>query len=209
MSDFAQAKFNMIEQQIRPWEVLDPKVLDVFNRIDRDFFVPEELRGLAYADCSLPVLENESMLPPTVEGRLLQALQLKSSDCVLEIGTCYGYLTACLASMTDQVTSIDFNAEATRIAAEKIAQLGIDNVELQTMQSLDDLTLSDRFDAIAVSAGSLTTVPQNLKDALAMGGRLFVVTGRSPVKHACLIQRVKQNEWTTEILFETDIPDLM
>ncbi len=208
MTDFAQAKFNMIEQQIRPWEVLDPQVLAVFNRINRDYFVPDEFKGLAYADCSLPVSEGESMLPPTVEGRMLQALELKPANCVLEIGTCFGYLTACLASLTDQVTSIDFNAEATRIAAEKLAQLGIENVELQTIRSLDELTFSERFDAIAVSAGSLSKIPMNLKNALVIGGRLFVVTGQSPVKHAQLIRRVNQNEWTTENLFETDIPDL-
>jgi len=208
MSDFAQAKFNMIEQQIRPWEVLDPQVLEVFNHIDRDFFVPDELKGLAYADCPLPILEDESMLPPTVEGRMLQALNLQPADCVLEIGTCYGYITACLATLTKHVTSADFHADATKIAKEKLAQMEIDNVELLTIQSLDDIKYTERFDAIAFAAGSIRQVPENLKHALVIGGRLFVVTGTSPVKHAQLIKRVSQTEWSSDNIFETDIPDL-
>lgn len=208
MTDFATAKHNMIEQQIRPWEVLDAQVLEVFNQINRDHFVPEGLKGLAYADCQLPVVDGESMLPPTVEGRMLQALKLKPSDSVLEIGTCSGYITACLASLAQHVTSVDFNAHAMELATENLAALSFSNIELQTIKSLNDITHEERYDAIALSAGSIDSIPDNLKKALVIGGRLFVVCGQSPVKHAQLVERVSESEWSVKNLFETDIPAL-
>lgn len=208
MSDLAQAKHNMIEQQIRPWEVLDTQVLEVFNNVERAQFVPEQFMGLAYADCQLPVVKGESMLPPTVEGRMLQSLNLKSSDSVMEIGTCCGYITACLATLAHHVSSFDTHPEATEMATEKLQQQKITNVNLQTIKSLDEITYKERFDAITVTAGSLQYIPQNLKDALVIGGRLFAITGASPVKQAQLMTRVSQNEWKVENLFETDIPDI-
>ena len=208
MTDFATAKHNMIEQQIRPWEVLDPQVLEVFNQIDRDHFVPEGLKGLAYADCQLPVVNGEPMLPPNVEGRMLQALKLQPGDSVLEIGSCSGYITACIASLAQHVTSVDFNKRAIELAGENLAALGIANVQLKRIKSLKDIKHEERYDAIALSAGSIETVPENLKMALVIGGRLFVITGKSPVKHAQLITRVGQSEWSVKNLFETDIPAL-
>ena len=205
MTDFSTAKHNMIEQQIRPWEVLDAQVLAVFDRVNRDHFVPEQFKGLAYADCCLPIFDDESMLPPTVEGRMLQALNLRDSDSVLEIGTCSGYITACLASLTQHVTSVDLNAQASSMAHDKLAALGIDNIELHTIASLDDITHEERYDAIAVTGGSLEQLPDNIKNALVIGGRLFVITGQSPVMQAQLVSRVSQNEWSTTSLFETDI----
>lgn len=198
----------MIEQQIRPWEVLDQKVLEVFNLINRDHFVPEPLKGLAYADCQLPVVNGESMLPPTVEGRMLQALKLQPGDCVLEIGTCSGYITACLASLVQHVTSVDFHARATELATENLAGLNITNVDLQTIKSLDKIKHTERYDAITVCSGSMPSVKDNLKNALVIGGRLFVITGSSPAKHARLFTRISQTEWSVENLFETDIPDI-
>jgi len=205
MTDFSTAKHNMIEQQIRPWEVLDPQVLDVFNRISRDQFVPDQYKGLAYADCRLPIFDGESMLPPTVEGRLLQALKLTKSDSVLEVGTCSGYLTACLASLTQHVTSVDLNAQASSMAHDNLAAAQITNIELHTIASLDDITHKERYDAIAVTGGSLSAIPGILKDALVIGGRLFAVTGQSPVMNAQLLTRASQSEWSTVNLFETDI----
>lgn len=205
MTDFSTAKHNMIEQQIRPWEVLDAQVLDVFDRISRDHFIPEQYKGLAYADCCLPILDTESMLPPTVEGRMLQALKLKASDSILEIGTCSGYITACLASLGQQVTSVDLNAQAASMAHDNLDALNLSNIELHTIASLDDINHQERYDAISVTGGSLADVPQNLKNALVIGGRLFAITGESPVMSAQLITRVSQSEWSTANLFETDI----
>lgn len=206
MTNFAQAKHNMIEQQIRPWEVLDPRVLEVFNTVSRDHFVPDQYKGLAYADCQLPVLEGESMLPPTVEGRMLQALKLSASDSVLEIGTCSGYITACLAHLAQHVSSVDFNPAAIEMAQANLDALDINNFDLSLIKSLDEITQQERYDAITVSAGSLISIPDNLKNALAIGGRLFAVTGESPAKHAQLMTRVSQTEWHLDNLFETDIP---
>jgi len=208
MTDPTLAKFNMIEQQIRPWEVLDTQVLDVFDKIDRARFVPEEFKGLAYVDCQLPVMESESMLPPTVEGRMLQALALKSTDSVLEIGSCCGYITACLAQLAKHVDSVDFHAQATELASANLRSHEINNVNLQTIESLDDISHQQRYDAITICAGALPTIPQNLKEALVFGGRMFVVTGQSPAKQAELITRVSQTEWSIDKLFETDIPDI-
>ncbi len=208
MNEFNQAKFNMIEQQIRPWEVLDPQVLAVLHELDRDEFVPDHLKGLAYADIRLPVIEGEAMLPPTLEGRLLQALNLKDSDSVLEIGTCSGYLSACLARLANHVTSLDMKLEAIEMARANLQRLGITNVSLDTIESLNDIQHQNRYDAITVSAGSLAEVPQNLKSALTIGGRLFAVVGHSPVKHAQLLTRTGDQQWVARDLFETDIADL-
>jgi protein-L-isoaspartate(D-aspartate) O-methyltransferase len=206
MSDFAKAKHNMIQQQIRPWEVIDPQVLDVFEQLNRDYFVPESLKGLAYADCQLPVVGTQCMLPPNVEGRMLQALNIKGSDCVLEIGTCSGYITACLARLAEHVDSVDMNPDSTQLAQKNLTELGITNVALQTISSLQDITHTERYDVIAVCAGSVDHLTDNLKQALAIGGRLFAVTGKSPAKEAQLITRIGQTEWETVSLFETDIP---
>jgi len=208
MSISAQAKFNMIEQQIRPWEVLDAQVLNVFNTIERAHFVPDQFKGLAYADCQLPIIEGESMLPPTLEGRMLQALNLKTSDSVLEIGSGCGYITACLATLSNNVTSLDSHKQATQMAASRLQELDINNVELETISSLDDVTFKERYDVITITAGSLTQIPDNLKNALVIGGRLFAITGSSPAKQAQLVSRVSQTEWKIENLFETDIPDI-
>lgn len=208
MSDFAKAKHNMIEQQIRPWEVLDPQVLAVFEQLDRDQFVPEQYKGLAYADCQLPVIGKQCMLPPTVEGRMLQALNIKPSDSVFEIGCCSGYITACLARLAQKVHSVDTNPDAISLAQENLQRAGIDNVDFTRIDSLQDVNHIERFDAIAVDAGSIDTIPQNLKNALAIGGRLFVITGESPVKQAQLVTRISQNEWDVVNLFETDIPSI-
>ena len=212
MSHPARAKFNMIEQQIRPWEVFDRRVLDVFDKIEREHFVPEPFKGLAYADCQLPVVAGESMLPPTLEGRMLQALRLESADSVLEIGSGCGYITACLATLADKVLSVDLLQEATELASTNLHNLGYldlaKKIRLQTISSLDDISYNERFDAITVCAGSLTAIPEHLKKALVIGGRLFAVTGQSPVKQAQLVTRISQTEWDTLNLFETDIPDI-
>lgn len=209
MSNLAEAKFNMIEQQIRPWEVLDPEVLEVFNSVQRDHFVPAKYKGLSYADCALPVSGTATMLPPTVEGRMLQALGIQPKDSVLQIGSSCGYITACMASLSQNVTCIDLHAadsEATKNNLESFDNATLSQkISLQTIESLTDIKTEKRFDVIAISAGSIDAVPQNLIDALAIGGRLFAVTGQSPVKHAQLISRVSETEWQTETVFETDI----
>ncbi len=200
------AKFNMIEQQIRPWEVLDHRVLSVMEQLNREDFVAESYKGLAYADCQIPVAEGVRMLPPTVEGRMLQALTIQPDDEVLQIGSGSGYLTACLASLARQVTSADTRTIIRDLARENIVNCGLDNVSFEN-QGMAAVNSNEAFDAIAVT-GSLPGVPENLKQALKTGGRLFVIVGNSPVMQALLITRVGQAEWTTQSLFETDLPRL-
>jgi len=206
MNNTEIAKFNMIEQQIRPWEVLDHQVLDVIEQLNRDDFVDPALRGLAYADCQIPLQNGVRMLPPTVEGRMLQALLLDPDDRVLEVGSGSGYITACLASLAAQVRSIDADPEISTRAEHNVSRLGSANVEF-AQASLAEFDEPDSYDAIAVTA-SLPAIPQNLEQALKIGGRLFVICGQSPVMEALLITRVSASEWTRESLFETDLPRL-
>ncbi|MCP4331752.1 MAG: protein-L-isoaspartate O-methyltransferase [Gammaproteobacteria bacterium] len=206
MNNTEIAKFNMIEQQIRPWEVLDRQVLTTLDQVNREDFVREAYKGLAFADCQIPLANGVRMLPPTVEGRLLQALLLDSDDQVLEVGSGCGYVTACLARLAAQVTSIDADADILEFAIANIAQCGLDNVEFKPM-SLAQLDAPESYDAIAVTA-SLPQVPENLRQALKTGGRMFVIVGDSPVMEALLVTRVTTAEWTTQSLFETDLPRL-
>jgi len=206
MNNTAIAKFNMIEQQIRPWEVLDHQVLSTLSQIDREDFVREAYKGLAYADCQIPVGDGVSMLPPTIEGRMLQALLISPEDRAMVVGSGGGYITACLAHLAQRVTSIDPSAEIIDFARTNVANSGQNNVEFQQL-GLAQIDFAASFDAIAVT-GSLQSVPVNLKLALKPGGRMFIVVGRSPVMQALLITRVGESEWTTQSLFETDLPRL-
>ena len=206
MNNTEIAKFNMIEQQIRPWEVLDHQVLSVIEGLNREDFVDPAYRGLAYADCQIPLGDGVRMLPPTVEGRMLQALLLASDDQVLEVGSGSGYISACLASLAGHVRSIDANAATIERARANVDRLGLERIEFDQM-SLDQLDAPESYDAITVTA-SLPAVPQNLKQALKIGGRLFIICGKSPVMEALLITRVGAGEWTTQSLFETDLPRL-
>lgn len=201
---YENARFNMVEQQVRPWEVLDSKVLALVGSLPREKFVPDNYKGLAYADIEVPLGDGQKMMFPRVEGRLLQALDLQPSDTILEIGTGSGYLTACLAKMGDNVISQDINPAFTEQARTRLADLGIENIQLRTTDSLKDDVDSGRFDAIAVT-GSLPFIPDDLKARLNIGGRMFIVTGDSPAMTAYLVTRTSENEWEKEGLFETDI----
>ena len=207
MNTAPSAKFNMIEQQLRPWEVLDGNVLSAIDQINREDFVPDLYKGLSYADCQIPLSETAAMFPPTVEGRLLQALLICPEDSILEIGTGSGYITACLATLGKQVLSLDIDSDSQQTVAGVLAQLSIDNVSLEHANAFE-YTYDQAFNVIAVT-GSVTGVPENLKQALYVGGRLFIIVGESPAMQALLITRVSNNEWTTESLFETDLPALI
>ena len=206
MNTTETAKLNMIEQQIRPWEVLDHQVLDVIERLNREDFVDPAYRGLAYADCQIPLQNGVRMLPPTVEGRMLQALLLDAGDQVLEVGSGSGYISACLAQLAARVKSIDADAEISARAQQNIASLGCDNIEFVQL-ALAQFDEAESYDAIAVTA-SLATVPEKLELALKIGGRMFVICGQLPVMEALLITRVAAAEWTRQSLFETDLPRL-
>ncbi|MCP4187654.1 MAG: protein-L-isoaspartate O-methyltransferase [Gammaproteobacteria bacterium] len=206
MNNAETAKFNMVEQQIRPWEVIDQRVLSTLSQINREDFVKDPYKGLAYADCQIPLTNGVSMLPPTIEGRMLQALLIKADDVVLEVGSGCGYVTACLAHLALRVSSVDSNADIIDFARTNIASCGCDNIDFKR-QGLAQIDASDAYDVIAVT-GSLPSVPENLKQALKSGGRMFLVVGCSPVMQALLITRVDASQWTTQSLFETDLPQL-
>jgi len=200
------AKFNMIEQQIRPWEVLDSQVLAVINEVDRKDFIQDKYKGLAYADCQIPIGTGGTMFPPAIEGRMLQSLLIESDDNILEVGSGCGFITACLAKLGGQVLSLDINEEALSLARKNTAHYGLANIEFEAV-NVFDCKYDQAFDVIAVG-GSVRKVPENLKQALIVGGRLFIIVGQSPVMQALLITRVSGDEWTTQSLFETDLPAL-
>lgn len=204
--NFELARHNMIEQQIRPWDVLDQRVLDVLARIPREDFVAERYRNLAFSDIAIPLGHGEFMLKPTVEGRILQALALQPTDRVLEIGTGGGYLTATLARLAASVTSIDIVPEFTEAARRKLKAHGFDNVMLHSGDASRGWG-EQRYDAIAVT-GSVDTIAEVWRQSLRVGGRLFIVTGQPPVMEALLITRVGEQEWVRESLFDTELPPL-
>ena len=204
-TDFARQQ--MIDQQVRAWTVLDPDVLSVLASTPRERFVPPDYKALAFADVEIPLGHGQSMMTPTVEGRVLQALELTGDEHVLEIGTGSGYLTACLAKLGKIVTSIDlfddFLVEATR----KLEETGIGNVELLSMDAMCELPTGP-FDAIAVT-GSIETMDPRFVDALVPGGRLFVVVGSPPVMEACRVRQTKEGDWEADVLFETEVAPLI
>ncbi len=199
-----QARVNMIEQQIRPWNVLDQKVLDVLARVPRDAFVTQQHRNLAYCDTAIALGHGQTMLNPNVEGRILQALALQGNESVLHIGTGSGYLTACLAMLAKQVRSVDIVEEFTRTTEQRLAALSIDNVTLESGDACHGWVPETRFDAIVIS-GALPSIPDAYREQLTVGGRLFAIVGRvdQPIMEAVLLTRKSQNQWSSESLFET------
>jgi protein-L-isoaspartate(D-aspartate) O-methyltransferase len=203
--DFEQARFAMVEQQIRPWEVLDPRVLDVLGDVKREDFVPPRHRRLAFTDVALPLEHGEVMMKPVIEGRMLQALDLAPEHEVLEIGTGSGFITACLATLARSVTSIDIHSDFVDRARGRLESVGFTNVRLERAD-LFEFQPGREFDAIAVT-GSVAVPPSHLRDWLRPGGRLFLVRGISPAQEAVVMTR-SANGWQTESLFETDLPYL-
>ncbi len=207
------ARFNMIQQQIRPWEVLDDRVLDVMGTIPREAFVPDAYRGLAYADIEIPHGEGQVMLAPKVVGRLLQALKVQPNDRVLEVGTGSGYLTACLSRLGAKVISLEVNSAVAAAARERLARLGFDRIEVRVADALDGPTKGGPFDVIAVTGSvpeidALREVLRVLEDQLTVGGRLFCVIGEPPAMEAWLTTKVAGADLRRESLFETCIPAL-
>jgi len=205
--DFEQARFNMVEQQIRPWEVLDPRVLELVGRVRREEFVPPQYRALAFVDMEIPLGHGESMLAPKMEARMLQELALRPGDRVLEVGTGSGYVTALLSSLAGHVHSIDIVPEFTRSAGEKLEAHGIRNVTLETGDAARGWDRHAPYDAIVVT-GSLPLLPDAFPASLLPGGRLIAVIGEPPVMEARLITCAGAGAFRTTGLFETCIAPL-
>jgi len=202
-----QARLNMVENQVRPWEVLDARVLDVIARVRREDFVAEAHRQMAFADLCLPLGHGEVMMKPVVEGRVLQALALQPTEQVLEIGTGSGFLTACLASLSARVTSVDIHADFIASATQRLQNAGIGNVELATGEAISDWQPEALFDAMVVT-GAVAEVPARWLNWLKPGGRLLAIRGQSPVQHAVLLTHEGNGRYREEGLFETDLPYL-
>ena len=203
------AREQMVNQQVRAWDVLDPRVLDVLRRLPRERFVPEAYREMAFADAEIPLPHHEHMLSPKIVGRILQALDLSATDSVLEIGTGSGFLTAALAMQAARVRSIDRHGDFISAARARIAALGLGAVELQEGDALTPSALgSGSFDAIVLTA-SLPMYDDRFQQRLALGGRMFVVVGSAPIMEARLVRRVSANEFTQQALFETVIAPLV
>jgi len=203
--DFARARELMVEQQVRPWDVLDLRVLDTIASLPREAFVAESLRSLAYADTALPLAHGEAMMKPVLEGRTLQSLLPQAGESVLEIGTGSGYLTACLARLAREVTSIERHADLADAARARLDAQGIVNAEVVHADAFAWEPGRD-FDAICVT-GAVDEVPARFIDWLKPGGRLFAVRGRSPAMEAVLVHR-EVNGLRSRSLFETDLPYL-
>jgi protein-L-isoaspartate(D-aspartate) O-methyltransferase len=202
--DFARRQ--MVEQQIRAWEVYDERVLDVFAELPREDFVPPGYRDLAFADTSVPLPHGQCMLTPTVEGKLLQALRLTGTDDVLEIGTGSGFLTACIARLAGAVFSVDIFEDFIEDARARIASLDIANVQFGVMDAMRELPVQS-FDAIALG-GSLPIFDNRFFEWLKPGGRLFVIVGTGPVMDAQLVSRGAGDSPEVTSLFETCVPAL-
>ena len=204
-TDFARQQ--MVEQQVRAWEVLDPDVLQVLKDIPREQFVPTGYESLAFADTEIPIGHGQAMMTPTIEGRVLQALQPSSGDKVLEVGTGTGFMTACLARLAGHVTSVDIHQEFLDTASANIEDCGLGDVTLLQMDATQTLP-EGSFDVIAVT-GSIETFDPRFVEALAPGGRLFVVVGAGPAMDARIVTRTGENDWESDSLFETTLAPLV
>ena len=205
--NFEQARMNMVENQVRPWEVLDGRVLDVIGRVRREDFVAPEHRQLAFADLCLPIGHGEVMMKPVVEGRVLQALALQPTDHVLEIGTGSGYLGACLATLSARLTSVEIHADFTVAATQRLRDAGIANATLVTGEAVNAWQPDELFDALVVT-GAVAEIPARWLGWLKPGARALTVRGQSPVQHAILLTQQAAGGYREEILFETDLPYL-
>ena len=205
--DTLAARQQMVDQQIRTWEVLDPRVLDVLSEVPREAFVPPAYRELAFADTPIPIGFGQSMLAPVLQGRILQSLAVNGADTVLEVGTGTGYLTAAFSLLASSVHSIEIRAEFTAAAMANLRTVPGGRVELETRDAFNAAPLGE-YDVIAVT-GSLPVYDTRFEQALRVGGRLFVVVGVAPVMDAILVRRVDSTEWIRESLFETVIDPLV
>jgi len=205
--DMERARFNMVEQQIRPWDVLNDKVLDLLFKVRRENFVPESYKKLAFADMQIPLGNGEVMLEPKLEARILQELELRDGDRVLEVGTGSGYMTALLAHFAAHVYSVEIVPELAEEAQRKLESRGIENVTVETGDAARGWDRHGPYDVIVIT-GSLPVLPEAFQQSLKVGGRLFAIVGEAPAMRAELVTRVSADAFRREDLFETCVPPL-
>ncbi|MBL80138.1 MAG: protein-L-isoaspartate O-methyltransferase [Nitrosomonadaceae bacterium] len=202
-----QTRFNMVEQQIRPWDVLDPEVIKLLFEMRREEFVPTPYRSLAFVDMEIPLGYGEVMLAPKMEARIVQELQVKKTDKILEIGSGSGYLTSLLAKKGGYVYSIEVQSELKMIAEKNLQAHNITNVTLDVGDVFHGCPENGPYDVI-VFTGSVPVLPEEFQKNLVVGGRLFAVEGEEPIMHASLITCVKEGIYSRTGLFETCIAKL-
>lgn len=198
------ARHNMVEQQVRPWEVLDSRVLEALTAIRREDFVPAGYRNLAFADLALPLAHGEFMMKPVIEGRVLQAVAPTRAESVLEIGTGSGFLTACLARLAGSVHSVEQHADLAEAARVHLADSRVANATVEVAEAVNAFTPKDQYDVVVVT-GAVHTLPQRWREWVRPGGRLFAIVGDSPVQRATLYTRGVDGQWSEDGLFETDV----
>ena len=207
LTPLEQARFNMIEQQIRPWDVLDPEVLALLSVVKREDFVPLAHKALAFVDMELPLPEGECMLAPRVEARLLQALQVQKTDKVLEIGAGSGYMAALLAHRAQRVISLEIKPALAQLARANLQKASITNAEVREADGAKDVSVDGPFDVIVLS-GSVAEVPQALLAQLKPGGRLAAIVGNEPMMRATFVTRTGETGYTTTQPWDTVAPRL-
>ncbi len=205
--DTLAARQQMVDQQIRTWEVLDPRVLDAMSSVPREAFVPAQYLELAFADAPIPIGFGQSMLAPKLQGRILQALSVAAGDSVLEVGSGTGYLSAILSLLGGATRSIDIHPQLTLSATANLRTVAAARVEFETRDAFSSAPLGE-YDVIAVT-GSLPVYDSRFERSLRIGGRLFAIVGEAPVMDAMLVRRVDSAEWIRESLFETVIEPLI
>ena len=205
--DVERAKFNMVEQQIRPWNVLNQQVLETMTTVPRENFVPAQYRNLAFADINIPIGDGQVMMQPKVEAKLLQALDLQSSDTVLQIGTGTGFTTALLATLGQRVESVEIRDQFVSFSRDNLSRNCIDNVEVVHGDASHGWSSGTVYDCIFIS-GSVIDLPDSYRHMLAVGGRLVAIVGEDPVMNAIVIKQSEQSIWETTHLFETQLPAL-
>jgi protein-L-isoaspartate(D-aspartate) O-methyltransferase len=206
--NFERARFNMVEQQVRTWEVLDSKVLGLMESVRREDFVPARYRKLAFADLAIPLAMGQSMMCPRVEGRMLQSLDVRKEDSVLEIGTGSGFITACLSALARRVVSVELFEELFLEAEVRLRARHSQNTELCVGDVMSGWQPQQAHDVVVVT-GSVPAVPEFFRDWVNPGGRMFVVVGESPAMQARVLTRGGFSDWREESLFETDLPCLV
>jgi protein-L-isoaspartate(D-aspartate) O-methyltransferase len=203
-----QARFNMIEQQIRPWDVLDPEILRLLAVVKREDFVPAAHKSMAFVDMEIPLGHGQHMLAPRVEARLLQDLHVKSHEKVLEIGSGSGYFAALLAHRAQSVVSVDISPELATQASQNLQRHGIHNVQIKAMDaSTEAIAELGAFDVIVLS-GSVAEVPASLLKQLKVGGRLAAIVGEQPMMRACVVTRMSEGSFQTSSPWDTVAPRL-
>jgi protein-L-isoaspartate(D-aspartate) O-methyltransferase len=206
--DFEQARFNMVEQQIRPWEVLDPKVLDLLFKVKREDYVPQVYRSLAFVDMEIPLGHGQAMWAPKIEARVLQSLQIKSHDRVLEVGTGSGYFTALLASQAGVVVTLELHADMKAEAEKRFHAHGLTNIQTRLGDGAQDWSEDGAFDVIVLT-GSSPLLPEAYLKRLNPGGRMFVLVGEGVIMSARLVTCMAAGAFRTDSLFETRVNALV